>query len=475
VAGSGGADADVTRLLAAAVVAAVMVFASTGCRRPQHDGCADCNVVLISIDTLRADHVGAYGYALPTTPRFDALAAKGVLFENAIAQSSWTRPAHMSIFTGLHPHEHGFVSLGDTRRLEDSIPTLATVLKDKGYQTAAFVGGVNLSASFGFNRGFDTYRSNGKYFRDNLEDIRYWLDHRPPGRFFLFLQGYDPHTPYLSDPVDRQVFGLPAAPPQASHGATCRSEGPVSRIDPYIKEYDAATHRGDRYVGKLVDELTARGLMQRTILVVLSDHGEEFLEHGRCFHLATLHREVLHVPLLIVAPGLVPRRVPGLVSASVTIAPTVMELLGGSIEPFPGPSLVEAAAGGPTPDDLIVSETERTEARRGDGHVRSLTTARDKLIHWTTQKRFALYDVIKDPGETSALTAPDRQRELAAELDKWTAAHPPRVESRRAQTSGTSQASDEPDNPDYPDDPGGSDDEDHQRRAEDLRSLGYAE
>jgi arylsulfatase A-like enzyme len=459
------------RAIAGIAVAAVCAGPWAACdRRPPLDPCLDCNVVVLSVDTLRADHVGALGYKTPTTPEIDALAARGVLFENAISQSSWTRPAHMSIFTGLHPREHGFVALADTRRLDDSIPTLASVLRDHGYNTAAFVGGVNLAATYGFDRGFDLYRTNGKYFRDNFEDTRYWLDHERKGKFFLFVHGYDAHTPYITDPIDRQAIALDESIPAEPFGEVCRRDGPVSRIDPFVREYDGAVHRADRYVGKIVRELGQRGLLDRTIVVVLSDHGEEFLEHGRCFHIATLHREVLHVPLVIVAPGLAPRRVAAAVSASVTIAPTVMELLGIDGHPFPGPSLLEAATGGAAPEDLIVSETERNAEKKGDGHVRSLTTPALKLIQWTTERRSSLFDTSTDAAEQSPVADPERHEALTTELDRWSEVHKPRFESRRRPggTAGRKKDSDE-----KREDPEAE--RERRQREEELRSLGYAD
>jgi arylsulfatase A-like enzyme len=441
---------------------------------PRYDACRDCNVVVISVDTLRADHVGALGYPKPTTPEIDALAERGVLFENAISQSSWTRPAHMSIFTGLHPREHGFVALADSRRLDDSIPTLASVLRENGYNTAAFTGGVNMAATYGFDRGFDLYRTNGKYFRDNLEDTRYWLDHERKGKFFLFVHGYDPHTPYLTDPVDRQALALPPLPPTEPFGAVCRGEGPVSRIEPFVREYDGAVHRADRYVGKIVRELGQRGLLDRTIVVVLSDHGEEFLEHGRCFHIATLYREVLHVPLLIVAPGLAPRRVTPPVAASVTIAPTIMEMLGVE-HPFRGPSLLGAATGGDVPDDPIVSETERNAEKKGDGHVRALTTPAQKLIQWTTESRASLYDTSADAMEQRPLADAARQNALATELDRWAEVHGPRAESRRraGAAKGRKKDGDKGGADETPEDPAAE--RERRQREEELRSLGYAD
>ena len=433
---------------------------------PPLEPCRDCNVVLISVDTLRADHVGAYGYARPTTPNIDALAGRGIVFENAIAQSSWTRPAHMSIFTGLHPREHGFVALRDSRRLEPEVPTIASVLAKNGWATAGFSGGVNMAASFGFGQGFEVYRNNGKYFRDNFEDARYWLDHNQQRRFFLFFHGYDAHTPYHSDSIDRRAVGLTDPPPRRAMRRVCRKGKPTPKMDAYIDEYDAAVHRADRYVGKLIADLERRGLLSRTIIVVLSDHGEEFLEHGRCFHVSTLHREVLQVPLIVVAPGLAPRRVKTLVPASVTVAPTLMQLVGIEDAPFPGPSLVAAARGLGTRGESVVSETERGRDNGGDGHVRALTGEDFKFIRWGMLNRSELYRIPDDSAEHHPVDNSWRRTQLSRQLEGWAEAHPPRFEPRRRGKPGGGRHAQQEQR---------EEDEALKRREEQLRSLGYAD
>lgn len=440
-------------------LAAAVVVAALGCKAalaptPEYR-CGDCNVVLISVDTLRADHVGAYGYSRPTTPNIDALAARSVVFDNAIAQSSWTRAAHMSIFTGLHPREHGYVALADRARLPEGVPTLASVLREHGYTTVGFAGGVNVAAAYGFDVGFDAYRSNGKMFRDNFEETRYWLAENAKKRFFLFFHGYEAHTPYASDPADRIALGLPRDARTKGLRKVCAKGEDPQEIRPFIDAYDSAIHRADRYVGKFLAELDSLGLRERTIVVLLSDHGEEFLEHGGCFHISTLYREVLQVPLMISAPGLAARRVAGPVSASVTIAPTVMGLLGFADHPFSGPSLVPAALGGALPDQPIVSETERAEKAEGQGHLRALTTAGEKLIDWISKDRREYFELGSDPAERSAVESPARQAALVAQLEKWAQGHPPRIPGRR---------------PAPKDDAGSAD---SRQLEEELRSLGY--
>ncbi len=410
--------------VAALLSASLLVSLLGGChgatppaeRRPAL--CPGCNVILISLDTVRADHVGAYGYPKPTTPNVDALAAHAAVFDRAISQSSWTRASHMSIFTGLPPSGHGFKSLKDRHRLPDSVPTLASVLRSGGYRTAGFTGGVNVAGAFGFDAGFDTYRSNGKYLRDNLEDIRYWLDQHHGERFFLFVHGYEPHTPYLADPVDRIALGMRAKAPKRGLKDFCRRAREHRNIARFVDAYDAAIRRGDRYVGKLLAHLDKLGLRERSLIVFVSDHGEEFLEHGRCFHLTTLYGEVLHVPLVISGPGVEPGRIAATVPGSSSIAATIAEAVGIAGTPLPGFSLVPYLRGEPAdPPEAVLSETSRSiEGGNGDGEVRALTTSRGKLIEWLTRGGTEYFDYATDPGEQLPLASGFEYEKLLARL-----------------------------------------------------------
>lgn len=435
-----------------------LMLAFSACDQAAPWSCRDCNVILISIDTLRADRVGSYGYSKDTTPVLDELAARSVLFERAISQSSWTRPAHMSIMTGLYPAEHGFVALADQRPLEDDVPTLASVFQAKGWQTAAFTGGVNVSASFGFDSGFDLYRTNGESFRDNLEDFRWWLDQEREDRFFLFLHGYDPHTPYDGFETDRKAMGLSEKRPRKSYRKTCNRDPNPRSLEPFFAEYDAAVHRADRYVGKMLEELRSRGLLENALLVVTSDHGEEFGEHGGCFHLNTLYSEVLDVPLLISGPGLKAARVSAAIPASVSIAPTIAEAVLGKDHGLPGFSLVSALSGETIADQAVWSETERsTEHQRGRGAVQALTHGGRKLLRFETLERSEFYDHARDPGEQAPLQGVSE--DLVAALARKQEEYPSRFSARRAAGAAAAKAA------------SGADD----ALNEQLRALGYAE
>ncbi len=391
--------------------------------------CPGCNVVVISLDTLRADRTGVYTAGLPTTPALERMASGSVVFERAISQSAWTRPAHASMFTGLYPSEHGIVAMSERRRLHPELPTLASALGRAGYRRAAFTGGANMAAEFGFDSGFEVYRSDGRRLEDNLGSALAWISAADERPFFLFLHGFDPHRPYRSEPADRRALGLPG---QRTRGLkqACQSGRAPDNLDRHLAEYDAAVHRGDRSLGRFLAGLDELGHGSDTVVVFTSDHGEEFFEHGRCFHIRTLYREVVEVPLVIRVPGLEPRRVPAPVPASVAVAPTVLGVVGAPRHGVAGPSLVDALMGKGWDGRFVVSETSSRLAKgRDSGHVRAATRADDKIVRWLSAQRSEYFDLSTDRAENRALEPGRRGRALESALDAWVEQHGPRLEA----------------------------------------------
>lgn len=412
-----------------ASVALFLVLAAGGppAGLPPAPLCEGCNIVVVSLDTLRADHVGCYGYHRPTTPNLDGFASASVLFEDAISQSAWTRPAHASMFTGLYPSEHGVVAMSERRMLGPDLPTLAASLSAAGYRTAAFTGGGNMSAHFGLGRGFDTYRSPGRRLRDSLVPALEWLDGGGTGPFFLFVHGFDSHRPYRSEPRDRRALGLD---PKRAEGilAACKGDGGPDSMAPFVAEYDAAVHRGDRALGTLFNALGERGLFESTVVVVTSDHGEEFLEHGRCFHIHTLYAEVLRVPLVVYVPGLMPRRVAGVVPASASLAPTLLDVVGAGRNGLDGPSLAGVLAGVVSAPGEAVSETSsRYGHGQGHGHLRSITADGEKLIDWISRGQLEYFDLTADPAELRPRHSGSGMVGLKHRIEKWLEGHPRRT------------------------------------------------
>lgn len=292
--------------------------------------------VLISIDTLRADHLGAYGYGRDTSPFFDELAARGVLFERAIAQIPGTLPSHMSIFTGLYPAEHQVYPPASI--LSPSIETLPEAFRRSGFRTGGLTDGGYMDGRYGFDRGFESFddtvsgpgKSTERIFGRGLEFLRGLEDGE---RFFLFLHTYQVHDPYLPAPGHIERFW--SGPPPPAFPPTGRNLSDVNRglrtVTPeavrYFKAlYDSEIRAVDDQLRRLFAGMRELGLAEDTVVIITSDHGEEFLEHGKLVH-EQVYDECLHVPLLVLAPGVLPRRVRDLVE-SVDIAPTLYELAG---------------------------------------------------------------------------------------------------------------------------------------------------
>ena len=334
------------------------------------------NVLVIVVDTLRADHLSTYGYSRPTSPNLSRIAGQGVLFENAMAPSSWTLPSHASMLTGLYPHQHNATYMGST--LLPHFPTLGEAFQRLGYRTAGFSASTYFfSRRTGLGRGFihfeDDFESPASafpqtYYGERVEKALYslhlakdrigrrnarqindhalrWIEsagHNHP--FFVFLNYYDVHDPYLPpDPYLHRFTKLahPAAPiPQAwDWFASLTPQQRQGEMD----AYDGAIQYMDAELGEFFRQLHQRGLDKNTLVVITSDHGEEFNEHGFMDHLNALYRELIHVPLIFWEPGKVPAsmRISTPIS-TVSLPATLLSVVQhGKSGPLPGISLAQ--------------------------------------------------------------------------------------------------------------------------------------
>ncbi|MCO6430911.1 MAG: sulfatase [Deltaproteobacteria bacterium] len=323
-----------------AAAAVVLIVACAAAYRYLAAKQSQYSLVLISLDTLRADRLGAYGYSRPTSPSIDRLAKESALFVNAVSVTSWTLPAHVSLFTGLYPTTHG-VRTRELGKIPPSTPLLAEILESRGYKNYGLMGGGYLGADHGFKRGFIKYArvgnpakfAFGKQVKQAEEILKSIPEHHP---YFLFLHTYDIHCPYETPPEYHSHFRSEgAAPIDASKcGKTFYNQQNVTPQQALhlSDHYDASIRMVDDAFGKLIDYLKSRSDYDDTIIIVTSDHGEEFLEHGRIGHILSLNRELLMVPLIIKAPGAKPRAIENTVSL-VDITPTVLDLL--NIEDLP--------------------------------------------------------------------------------------------------------------------------------------------
>ncbi|HJQ84860.1 MAG TPA: sulfatase [Candidatus Binatia bacterium] len=377
---------------------------------------APWSVLLVSLDTLRADRLGVYGARRETSPALDRFAAEGTLLETAIAPAPWTLPSHATMLTGLYACVHGLVAFVPGRPLPGKIVPLAEHLRRLGWETAAFTedGFFDPAA---FDRGFGYYRQNGSRDPDRVRTTFGWVSEwlrRPPARpFFAFVHTYQTHLPYWAPDRITTLFaklpGLvsPLEPREAP------------RIERDLARYDAAVRYTDETLGELLATLDASGLGARTLVVITSDHGEAFGEHGYRGHGATLHEEVLHVPFVVRAPGLVAagRRLGGVASLA-DIAPTILDLIGAPpLEAVQGVSLADRMRADRTPSwpapRVVFSESSYPPSRRWGAPGPKPTIGPYRLgvrgDAWKfvfSPERAEAYDLARDPSERRPVNAP---------------------------------------------------------------------
>ncbi|MFW6139872.1 MAG: sulfatase [Acidobacteriota bacterium] len=274
----------------------------------------DNNVILISIDTLRADHLGCYGYDRNTSPNIDSLASEGALFLHPFSSSPWTLPSHVSIMTSLYSIHHQVYY--SQEKMDSSFSTLADLLRKNNFFTTAFTGGGFVSAHYGFSKGFDAYyEGRGGVFHLNSAELIYesfsnWIDHNQGKRFFLFLHTYQPHNPYVCPhPYNTQFLDKDAKWEHLNLlGYLGGKQGIYKNLPEEEKKNAVSLYDGEiRYldenlIGPLIEKLKQTGLYHKTMIVFTSDHGEEFFDHGAWDHGHSLYNESIRVPLIIKFP-----------------------------------------------------------------------------------------------------------------------------------------------------------------------------
>ncbi len=427
-------------------------------------------IILISLDTLRADHLGLYGHHRPTSPVLDAFAAQGTVFDDASSTSPWTLPAHTSILTGLYPRNHRVLTF-DTA-LPAQVPTLASMLSAAGYQTAAVINSAWLKKErYGVTREFEKY-----LFVDDTQDRRApnswitdqaisWILEAGSQPLFLFVHYYDVHSDYSSLPEYERLFVTPYAGEADGTGwqlarasfeddylemchenydpERCR----IGNLEEYLvvdrnvdkvffdendlrhleELYDAGIRQLDNELGRFFSVLKSEDLLDRSLVIITSDHGEEFMDHGRMDHFLTMHQEVIRVPLIMRGPEIPSElRVKTPVSL-VDIAPTILSfagmthetaldglnlahlLKGKTPEAFDRRAIFGEASGGLTYEKMMKGIFPT---------YRSLRRGKYKIIHDSKQNKWLLYDLEADPGEEHDLAAkkPELTQRLATEM-----------------------------------------------------------
>lgn len=306
------------------------------------------SVVLIVLDTVRADHLGLHGYPRATSPQIDSLAQESILFDNAYTVMPHTLPSHLALFTSRYPRELGVLSNGQI--YEGKSKLLPEILQENGYSTAAFVSGLPVHSRFGLNRGFETYHDGDGWKTpgdSTLEAFSDWLSEAPTRPFFAWVHLYDAHVPYsppaemlsrfqvddtLETWVRQKQIEIQPEWGQSIDSTTIRKKPSRAGNNPFLENlnfYDAEVRHADNIAGRIVNLLRQRGLLDSTILILTSDHGEGLGEHDYYFHGLYLYEEQIRIPLLIRLPSgkAGGTRFNGLVSI-LDIGPTLVDLLG---------------------------------------------------------------------------------------------------------------------------------------------------
>jgi arylsulfatase A-like enzyme len=375
---------------------------------------APFNVVIVTLDTTRADRLPAYGFMDASMPHLDRLAAEGVVFDRATSVAPLTLPAHASLFTGLLPPAHGVRDNAD-RPLAERHTTLAEVLRARGFRTGAFVGSVVLGADRGLAQGFATYGEAVAGDRTRaippqrradavITDAIDWLDTTGGSPFFLWAHLYDAHRPYEPPEPFRSLYA-----------------------DPYVAEIAFV----DSQIGRLLDALDRRRLAPRTVVIVAGDHGESLGEHGEDDHGIFVYESVLRVPLIVRAPSIAPTRVHAVVRLT-DVMPTVLDLLDVPAPPADGVSVAALMTGTASRHEVDAYAESMYPQRFGWSPLRALHDGRFKFIE---APRPELYDLERDPFEERNIV--EERPALARAMARRLMAMAGRVPDRRGDGRAT--------------------------------------
>lgn len=401
----------------------------TGCGKRQQE--KRPNIILVVIDTLRADHMGCYGYQRNTTPNIDRLAAEAILFKNAISAAPWTLPSFATLLTSQYPCVLGI--RGKLAVMDKRFPLLSQVLKQYNYTTFGVFAAGNLLPQLGFGRGFDFYYDRRSPRRGagitspviTSEGISFLRkSHKSP--FFLLLHYFDPHYNYILHkqydyyPNYRGMVKNNHSIIDLWHKLNELSEDDIRYL---LALYDSEIAFTDEYIEQLLDELKKHGFYENSIIIITSDHGEEFIERGWLGHAITLHEELLHVPLIMKFPGYKPRVIDSPVGL-IDIVPTIYQYLGLKIPKGLGGKALDLSRDDTIENRPIFSETFNSQKLRPNPKpvaFRSIVLGNWKFIYDETNDSEQVYHLSEDPHERNDLSSQRsaQNKMLRGLLSKW--------------------------------------------------------
>ncbi|MCH7519439.1 MAG: sulfatase [Candidatus Dadabacteria bacterium] len=383
------------------------------------------NVILISIDTLRADHLGSYGYGRNTSPNIDKLAEEGVLFENAFTQAPWTLPAMATIHTSLYPSEHGATRYN--LKLKDNFITLAEYMRNNFYKTIGIISTPYVSSKYGFSQGYDIFEeyimgTEGTSSEHLTERAIEYISDNQDNKFFLWIHYFDPHAIYLYHEdynYGRNYSGNLPANLSVEFLKSDKNSFNTEDIE-YVKDiYDEEISYTDHNIGKLINNIEELGLKEDTVIIITADHGEEFMERNGFGHGKSVYNELIRIPLIIYNPYKQKQRIEENVETR-SIPKTILELSGIDSGSFGGENLL--ALDQSNIENYIYSEGTGS---MGENTLReAIVLDQFKLIKNIQYQTFELYDLRSDPNEkinlfnTEQINIKSKQNELMSKLSK---------------------------------------------------------
>lgn len=388
----------------------------------------DFNIVLITIDALRQDHLSCYGYDRNTSPNIDRIAEKGIIFQNAVAPSSWTAPSMVSLFTSVYPvnHEvlHGIGGKWNPKKQEvfsAELTTLTEILRNHGYTTFGVASNLHLSRKLGFGRGFDYFECLSFLAASPVNKVVYGWEKaiKKSNKFFLWVHYIDPHSPYIArtpwiDHYTSRTVTQKLNFPKKTF-SQIKQLIPQFRTDPHMLSnlvalYDSEIHYVDFHLGELIGKFD---LDENTLIIITSDHGEEFLDHGQLGHGNNLYRETINVPLIVKLPYSSEKKTVEKYVNLIDIMPTILESIDAKL---PGQSLGKSFW--ENKGAVLKNSTSHYNFSELDTEniVKAIITPEWKYIYDYKNKKEQLYDVTLDPIEQNNLS--DERREQCNTLNK---------------------------------------------------------
>jgi len=416
------------------------------------------NVIIIVVDTLRADHLSSYGYERDTSPFIDSLAQQGVMFNGAISAASWTQPSHASMLTGRYTYEHQ----AETKPLDNRFTTIGEVMQAQGYRTGAFSANTEFfTRRQGFGRGFLHFEDNNQSIQDDFlnsslygylfdfyglrkvlkyegvptrkyaEDINRsmlkWVGDDTDKPFFVFINYFDVHDPYVPPEPYRSKYASVPDPGGLINGFVDRYHPDLTpeQLQSEIDAYDGSISYVDDQIKALFNELDQRGMLENTVVFITSDHGESLGEHGLLQHSTSLYLQEIHVPLIVWGSGLPAGRQIETPVSTTALPSTILSLIKAQNDPFPGPSLAElmfsdtAPANWPDPISEVAQFSGAAEQNpTTHGEMKSVV---GNEMQYIVHEKFGdeLYNWRTDPEETNSLTNDPAQATLLDTFKKY--------------------------------------------------------